>query len=202
MLNSSDTDLNNYTASGIWSFDKLSSAMSHAPNTGQYFSGTLFVAYYSNAKILQVFISDSGNVFIRYRWNSSTTWSDWVAQPTRTEVDVLKSNIRYTATLNTEYFESGVVYVYRCGNMLTVTGSDLKVKKAITGTNVVIATDSHLVTATGQNPFFPVIDYTQKTVYRGRVVDGAVAIPYDGGAAVNDTLYFTATFAVGSTVAS
>lgn len=92
-----ETDLNNYTSSGIWSFDKLSSAMSHAPNTGTYFSGTLFVENFSNVKILQVFINDFCNVFIRYKWNSST-WKDWVAHPTRAEMDAVSTPTAITVT--------------------------------------------------------------------------------------------------------
>jgi len=107
--------------------------------------------------------------------------------------------LRYTATLNSEYFESGIVYVYVNKNIVTITGSDLKVKKAITGTNVVVATHSIIPGATGQTPFFPIIDYTNHSVYRGRIEQGKVGIPYDGGASINDQLYFTVTYIASST---
>ena len=73
--------------------------------------------------------------------------------------------MRYTATLNSEYFESGIVYVYVSKNIVTITGNELKLKKAITGTNVVVATHSIIPGATGQTPFFPIIDYTNHSVY-------------------------------------
>ena len=120
------------------------------------------------------------------------------------QIDALNNSLastRYTATLNSEYFESGTVYVYLYGSVCTIVGSDLKVKKAITATNVVVATSDKIPAATGSTPFFLVHDYTNHSVYRARVGAGQVDIPYDAGAAVNDQLYFTVTYIVGSTAA-
>lgn len=91
--------------------------------------------------------------------------------------------------------------MYRYGSVCTIVGSELKVKKAVTRVNLVVATSDKIASATGSTPFFDILNYTKHTVYRGRVETGKVSIPYDDGAVANDTLFFTVTYIIGSTVA-
>lgn len=70
------TNLNDVTSTGLYSYDKLSSAMTNAPSTGTYFSGTLRVTYYNANKVTQEFIESGGRVFTRHKWNG--TWGSWV----------------------------------------------------------------------------------------------------------------------------
>ena len=76
----------------------------------------------------------------------------------------------------------------------------MKVKKAIPSDNITVATSDKIVGATGQTPFFVIHDYTNHEVYRGRAELGKIGIAYDGGAAVNDQLFFTVTYIAGSSV--
>ena len=69
------TNLNNVVNTGNYSYDKLSSAMTNAPSTGTYFSGTLVVKYCQTNKVMQAFVSSDGKIFTRHLWNG--TWGSW-----------------------------------------------------------------------------------------------------------------------------
>lgn len=92
IINGTDTDLNNYTTTNVYHFDTTTSTMTNAPATGTYFSGFLFVNMYQSNKVLQRFFYSGAekSVWVRMLW--SGTWSSWVKEPTRTEVDALNSN--------------------------------------------------------------------------------------------------------------
>lgn len=70
-------DLNNLTETACYQFDKLTSAMTNAPNTGTYFSGFLFVERYASNKVLQTFYHAGGEsaIYVRSLWNG--TWGSW-----------------------------------------------------------------------------------------------------------------------------
>ena len=70
-------DLNNLTNTTVYQFDKLTSAMTNAPNTGTYFSGFLFVERYAANKVLQTFYYAGGTpaIYARTLWNG--TWGAW-----------------------------------------------------------------------------------------------------------------------------
>lgn len=168
--------------------------------TSSQLAATDYLLGIDSAEGYQMLIQDLGDYIIQHA-TSSLAGSNQTLASAITALNNSLASTRYTATLNSEYFESGTVYVYRYGSVCTIVGSDLKVKKAITATNVLVATSDKIPAATGSTPFFIVHDYTNHSVYRARVGAGQVDIPYDAGAAVNDQLYFTVTYIVGSTVA-
>lgn len=90
------TDLDEVTTQGVYSYDKLTSAMTHAPNTGTYFSGTLFVDYYNAGKVTQMFIQSAGRVFTRHKWNG--TWGDWVELLTQNTTGSFSDKSTWLAT--------------------------------------------------------------------------------------------------------
>lgn len=113
VVDGTNTDLNSYTQTGLYHFDKLWSAMTNAlSNVGTYFSGILRVTHYSNAKILQDLYIDSLSsaeqkpIFTRMYWNSS--WTAWIKQSTRYEVDAINSKLSDTGWQNTSV--SGITY--------------------------------------------------------------------------------------------
>ena len=104
------TDLDNVTTQGVYSYDKLTSAMTHAPNTGTYFTGTLFVDYYNANKVTQMFIQSAGRVFTRHKWNG--TWGDWV--------ELAPGNItEYSGTKNDTYISAIEGRVVKYGKMVS-----------------------------------------------------------------------------------
>ena len=98
IINGTDTNLNNYTTTNVYHFDTTTSTMTNAPATGTYFSGFLFVDKYQSNKVLQRFFYSGAekSVWVRMLWNG--TWSAWVKEPTRAEVDALNSNRKATNT--------------------------------------------------------------------------------------------------------
>lgn len=94
------TDLNDVTDTGVYSYDKLSSAMTNAPFTGTYFSGTLRVTYYQSGKILQEFIAEDGKSFSRHKWNG--TWTSWLPVANRIQ-DAVQGNTSKTFDLTNKY---------------------------------------------------------------------------------------------------
>lgn len=106
------TNLNNVTNTGNYSYDKLSSAMSNAPSTGTYFSGTLIVKYYNANKVLQIFDASDGIVYTRHLWNG--TWGAWT---TVNPTPVIESHSDWLTS--TEAGDSGtMLYVQKMGKLL------------------------------------------------------------------------------------
>jgi hypothetical protein len=70
-------DLNNLKETAWYQFDKLTSVMTNAPNTGTYFSGFLSVMKYASDKVLQTFYYAGGTpaIYVRTMWNG--TWGTW-----------------------------------------------------------------------------------------------------------------------------
>lgn len=102
------TNLNDVTSTGLYSYDKLSSAMTNAPSTGTYFSGTLRVTYYNANKVTQEFIESGGRVFTRHKWNG--TWNAWQELALNSNIDTVTSTVYGTFCYAQK--KSGVVYVY------------------------------------------------------------------------------------------
>lgn len=105
----------------------------------------------------------------------------------------------YTASRNSTYFNSGTVHVHVHDAFITIIGNDLVAAQNITTSiAATICTSNKIVTPTGGNFFFPIVNYTAHTAVRGRVLNGSIDIPFDS---VNSGahLSFCITYMIGST---
>lgn len=73
MFGISDRDLNNATHPGIYLVDFGASSVKNGPDTGEYFTGALFIISYGNF-LIQLFFD--GNQYFRKRFYNS--WTAWI----------------------------------------------------------------------------------------------------------------------------
>lgn len=85
------TNLNDLKSTAIYSYDTTSDKVQNAPDTGTYFSGTLYVTYYNANKIVQVLIRSAGDVWTRCWWNG--TWRSWTKLANQSDVDALEARV-------------------------------------------------------------------------------------------------------------
>ena len=117
--------------------------------------------------------------------------------PTRSEIDALNNsltNTRTSVTPNSDYFASGNIYVDRMGNQVTITGVDLKLSAALPNSLITIASSSAIPTPVGSTVYFPMCIYNTKEVIRARASVGKIEMPYGGGGAADNTIYFNMTY--------
>ena len=73
MFGISDRDLNNATQPGIYLVDFGASSVKNGPDTGEYFTGALFIINSGNF-LIQLFFD--GNQYFRKRFYNS--WTAWI----------------------------------------------------------------------------------------------------------------------------
>lgn len=119
----SSMDFNNYTETSVWRCDLLETNVTNGPSVGTYVSGFLFVYKYDPRYLMQRFcFSGTGSSkydWIRFNWIG--TWSDWVKQPTRDELNVVSVNTGIKG-----------LYAFKMGNIVWIRVDDCAYN--ITGT--------------------------------------------------------------------